>query len=318
MYKGNKLHVVFLMYSANGLCAVEPAPNPAQCPYPLSAVEQEQVIELMQQGVEKCLLAAGSKNFIRNQKTLTIPTAKGKVSYIDKPSEFDTHRTYSYMGYDSQNGLHLVEGSGGEWRWQELIEHNKGYQYELDGILIKGGISSNAGWAFFTSGEYSCENEVYVGKLTVKNRQGQVTGVKDLSPQVSVCHDNLVSKPLAITWISQSRAKVHWGCEKDFQRFGKDETLLINQNGQWQADRLPCLNLPASQATTNDLRPKPATLAKDMSLPEVEELFGGYAEAFVVNPLAMLSESSITRIWTVNGAKLKVKFIDDKVVSWTY
>ncbi|MCE2573031.1 hypothetical protein [Motilimonas eburnea] len=307
-----------LVCSTHAFSTASPESNPAQCPYPLSTVDRDDLAELMQQGIENCLLTTGNKNFTRSQHTLTIPTAKGKVRYVDKPSEFDTHRTYKYMGYDAKNDMHMVEGSGGEWRWQELIHHTKGYKYTLDGLLIDGGISPNAGWAMFTSGDHSCEHELYIGKLTVKNRQGQFTGVKDLTPLVSVCKNGLISKPFSVKWVSQSRARVEWSCEQNYQRVSKDETLLINKNGQWQADRLPCLGQATQQASTKKVNSKPETLVKGMSLTEVEQLFGGFAEAFLVDPLALLSESSITRIWTVNGAKLKVKFIDDKVESWTY
>ncbi|WP_434340922.1 hypothetical protein [Motilimonas cestriensis] len=317
--KRTKLKISLILTAlASGQSFAAPQENPDQCQYPLSSLSQKQQIAMMQQGIESCLLAVGNQNFKRQGKQLIIPLAKGKVTYLNKPSEYDTHRTYQYGGYDKKNGFHLVDGSGGEWHWHELISHTTGYRYTLDGVLIAGGVSPGANLAFFTSGEMSCGNEVYVGKLTTEKKQGVLKEVENLTPQVSVCQDELVSVPASIEWVSHRRVRIQWHCQLNFEEQGQDETLIVNQNGHWQADRLPCLSNVKAQGQTQLAKHDKAVLSENMSLNEVEALFGGDAEAFVVDPFGLLTESSITRIWSVNGAKLKVKFVDDKVVSWSY
>ncbi|XZG69883.1 hypothetical protein ACTSKR_14685 [Chitinibacteraceae bacterium HSL-7] len=313
-----------LLAAAPVAYAAEPQATPPQCLSPEEGGIAETGGDF---DFEACLIKAGNQNFVRKGKTLTIRLAKGTKKFVSKLTEDESNKAFSYGGYDVASGFHIVNGSGSEWSWDELVQHGSGESYALGGNLLPGGISPDRHWVFAGSGEPSCGNELYAQPLShdKKGNQAEATNLTELA---SSCGEEgkPAAYPVRAEWPASGQARVSWRCDSGGNEFD-DQTTLTFANGKWSTDRRGCAGgkAVAQEAGKNAVSPQGADwkhnggkLAVGMSVAEVEVLMGSDAHGYQVDPFAYLGKKKLTRYWKVDNRKLLVDFEDDKVTGWRF
>ncbi|WP_200915208.1 hypothetical protein [Jeongeupia sp. HS-3] len=289
-------------------CAAVPQPNPAHCPVPLAI---EALAAPATDDIEACLKKVGNRNFSRKGKTLTIHWGGGVQTYKDKPVDGEGYEAFRYAGYDARSGFHVVQGTGYEWTWTILIDHNGGQTYSAQGAL-PGSVSPDRRFVFSGLSEQGCGKELYVDALLPRGQKGKTPERVELSERVGVCREGTTSVPQRVDWLDAERARITWSCGDDRPI---DQTMLVRINGQWQPDRLPCHSATAAQPA---YVPNNGKLAVGMSVAEVEVLLGGDAQGYQVDPLDYFGKKRLTRYWMVKSRKLLVDFENDQVIAWRY
>ncbi|MBE9609266.1 hypothetical protein [Chitinilyticum piscinae] len=234
--------------------AAEPQATPAQCLLPAqggSAVpDKAGWFDL-----EKCLQKAGSPNFSRKGKTLTVPLANGKsVQFKDNRREGETYAAYTYAGYEPVSGLHAVTFTGYEWGNVQRIDHASGMRFEMIGEL---GISPDRQWALGLDGSgsiFGCERPpLAMYRIPARGQPGKAQQVpvggglgaasatgSDCSAAPAVGLQYVV--PVKARWLAPDRVQIQWEGYNDPDAQtprNTDSTVLTRQGEQWLPDHLP-------------------------------------------------------------------------------
>ncbi|WP_028456335.1 hypothetical protein [Chitinilyticum litopenaei] len=282
--------------------------------------------------LEKCLSKAGSPNFSRKGKTLTVFLANGKKAVFKNSKSEEGDSVYTYAGFDPATGLHQVSFFEDNPEWPSvgytLLDPNAGQLGHVYGQLPAHAVSPDRQWVVSSRncGMDSCSitDSIAISRLPARGMRGEVKDSELIIPadvpEEQRGQGNGDVTIVGVAWLSPQQAQLEISCRNSTSgKLHKDQVSLSQSGERWALERTPCVTVASAgkgkQAVADTSR-STGSLRAGMSLDEVEKLFGRAADGFKINPLALLGKKEITRVWKGRNGQVEVVFVGDVVSSW--
>lgn len=278
--------------------------------------------------LEKCLSKAGSTNFSRKGKTLTVFLAKGKKAIFKNSKSDEGDSLYSYAGFDPATGLHQVAFFEDNPEWPSVgytvLDQDAGQLGNVYGELPAHAVSPDRLWVVSSRscGMDSCSitDSFAISRLPARGMRGEVKDSELIIPadvpEEKRGQGNGDVTIVDVAWVSPQQAQLEISCRNSNTGKVHADRVGLSQSGErWALERTPCVTVAAGNGGKTAAQAG-GSLRVGMSLDEVEKLFGRSADGFKINPLSLLGKKEITRVWKGKNGQVEVVFTGDVVSSW--